>query len=71
MDWKENESLNLSHLQLILKIVQVAMPQSVLFYKLKLIMGSFQDPIFRSYQFQKKLPLRCKIAGNDETNIQC
>lgn len=61
IEWA-NESLNWLHLQFLLRIAELAFPSSLSLNRFKIIADAFEDPIFRSNQFGKKLPLRVKYA---------
>ena len=64
LEWAQ-ESLNTSHLDLLLRVASLVFPGAVTFSKLGLISRSFQDPVFRQLNLQKKLPVRGKYTGEE------
>jgi hypothetical protein len=62
VEWAQ-ESLNLTHLQLILRLALLAFPQSLVLSKIRRIAEMFEDPVFLRSNFRKQLPLRCKFSS--------
>ena len=51
-------------------IARLAFPESLLLTKINKILEVLDDPVFKSFKMNNKLPKRCKWSSESEVNIQ-
>lgn len=61
IEWSK-ESLNLTHLRLLLKIAELSFPSSLTLNRFRIVISALEDPIFRPHSFHKRLPVRVKYS---------